>query len=285
MQLSYSKLKTYGQCPLRYRFTYLDRLPRRPRRLFRAGRRVHHALMRWLVYAKSGSPRWEDVAAAYDAAWDAADDPALKGSKDYDEGLQILREYHEVNLERACRPVFLEHKFSLRLGGHVLTGAIDRVDATDDGYEVIDYKLHRDIATQAEVDEDLQLGLYHLAMEEAHGVRPEALTLYFLRHNIQRTTSRTPEQVRDLKRLVVLTGEDITQDRQWSACKGDHCSGCDFRSLCPSHTGAPVPLYVPPRTRIDAQLTLLQPEPQMPFAMASRPVEAVDADNQLALPL
>ena len=40
MLLSYSKLNTYQQCPLRYRFTYLDRLPRRPRRLFRMAKRV-----------------------------------------------------------------------------------------------------------------------------------------------------------------------------------------------------------------------------------------------------
>ena len=52
MRLSYSKLNTYRQCPLRYRFTYLDRLPRRPRRTFRAATRLHRALMAWLAYAR-----------------------------------------------------------------------------------------------------------------------------------------------------------------------------------------------------------------------------------------
>lgn len=284
MQLSYSKLKTYQECPLRYRFTYLDRLPRRPRRLFRAGRRIHHALMRWLVYARSGSPRWEDVEAAYNAAWDSGDEKGERSGRDYDEGLQILRDYHEANLDRPCRPVFLEHKFSVRLGDHVLIGAMDRVDATDSSYEVIDYKLHRDMATQDEVDSDLQLGLYQLALEEAHGVRPEALSLYYLRHNMQRTTSRSPEQVRELKRLVTLTGDDIVRDRQWSPCAGDHCSGCDFKATCPAHTGAPVPLYIPKRTPVDAQLTLLSPEPQLPprLDLAAPPAEV---QEQLSLPL
>jgi RecB family exonuclease len=284
VQLSYSKIKTYRQCPLRYRFTYLDRLPRRPRRLFRAGRRIHHALMRWLVYAKKGVPRWEEVEAAYNAAWDSAEDPAARGSRDYDEGLQILRGYHEANAQRPCRPVLLEHRFSARLGGHVLTGALDRVDASDSGYDVIDYKLHRDIPTQGEVDEDLQLGLYHVALEEQHGIRADTLSLYFLRHNLERTTTRSADQVRELKRLVVLTGDDIGTDRRWSPCKGDHCGGCDFRATCPAHTGVPIPAFVPRVMPVDTQLTLLQPEPALPMRPSPASSES-DGGNQLSLPL
>src|SRR6476620_10459359 len=66
MLLSYSKLNTYQQCPLRYRFTYLDRLPRRPRRLFRTAKRVHHALMSWLVYARSGQPSLSEALRTYE---------------------------------------------------------------------------------------------------------------------------------------------------------------------------------------------------------------------------
>jgi putative RecB family exonuclease len=284
VQLSYSKLKTYQECPLRYRFTYLDRLPRRPRRLFRAGRRIHQALMRWLVYAKTGTPRWENIEAAYNSAWDSGEGAGERSGRDYDEGLSILRAYHEVNLDRPCQPVFLEHKFSVRMGAHVLTGAVDRVDATEPGYEIVDYKLHRDVSTQQEVDGDLQLGLYHLAVEESHGIRPEALSLYYLRHNLQRTTSRSREQVRDLKQLVVLTGDDIVQDRAWKPCPGDQCSGCDFKATCPVHTGAPLPAYVPKRMPVDTQLTLLSPEPQLPPRPDLRVVSA-PAQEQLSLPI
>jgi RecB family exonuclease len=287
VRLSYSKLNTYRLCPLRYRFTYLDRLPRRPRRLFRAARRIHHALMRWLTYARTGMPRWEDVEAAYNAAWSASDDPDARGSRDYEEGLQILRDYHEVNVERPCRPVLLEHKFSIPLGPHSLTGAIDRVDATDSGYEVIDYKLDRELRVQSEVDADLQLGLYHLAIQEVYGVSPEALTLYFLRHNVQRTTVRTPEQTAELARWAACTGNDIATDRQWAPCVGDQCGSCDFRSICPAHTGRPV---APPAARtvpVEAQLALFVPDRQLlpQFPSATPEVSPGAAAPQLALPL
>jgi DNA helicase-2/ATP-dependent DNA helicase PcrA len=283
VRLSYSKLNTYRQCPLRYRFTYVERLPRRPRRLFRAARRIHHALMRWLTYARNGSPRWEEVKAAYDSAYGALQDPGVAETRDYQEGLQILQDYHAANLERPCRPVLLEHKFAVPMGAHILTGAMDRVDATDSGYEVIDYKLDREVRSQEVVDGDLQLALYHLALEESQGISPDALTLYFLRHNIQRTTTRSPKQSAELAKWVIATGDDLGRERRWNPCKGDHCVSCDFRAVCPAHTGAPLP----PPTRLepaDTQLSLLLPEPGA--AVATPPVAAVsESRRQLTLPL
>ena len=282
MRLSYSKLNTYRQCPLRYRFTYLDRLPSRPRRPFRAATRVHRALMAWLTYARQGSPEWSGVERAYRKAWDADGAPAgaeLEETRDYQEGLALLREYHEANLERPCRPVLLEHKFLVPVGGHTLQGAMDRVDATDAGYEVIDYKLDRELRSQEQVDSDLQLSLYHLALERGEGLRPEALTLYFVRHNVRRTTTRTPAEIGDLARWVELTGNDLSAERRWTPCVGNHCSSCDFKPTCPAHTGAPMPAPagLPVRRENQLQLRLdgfdLEP--------AVRPV----AERQLALPL
>jgi CRISPR/Cas system-associated exonuclease Cas4 (RecB family) len=280
VRLSYSKLNTYRQCPLRYRFTYLDRLPRRPRRLFRASRRIHHALMRWLTYARSGMPRWEDVLTAYNSAWGALQDPSVIDTRDYQEGLDILEQYHAANLERPCQPVLLEHKFAVPLGAHILTGAVDRVDASDSGYEVIDYKLDREIRSQELVDNDLQLGLYQLALEESQGIRPEALTLYFLRHNVQRTTVRSRDQTAELAQWVVSTGTEIGRTREWKPCVADHCASCDFRSICPAHTGRPLPPPTP--ARVEAQISLLLPSGGEEDAL----VETGEApESQLSLPL
>ena len=93
MHLSYSKLNTYRQCPLRYRFTYQDRLPRRPRRLFRAARRLHHALMAWLTYAKHGPPLLQDVLQAYDRAWEGERQPEVRHLREYAEGAPLRPEW------------------------------------------------------------------------------------------------------------------------------------------------------------------------------------------------
>jgi hypothetical protein len=84
--------------------------------------------------------------------------------------------------------------------------------------------------------------------------------------------------------MVVLTGDDIVQDRNWKPCPGDQCSGCDFKATCPVHTGNPLPAYVPRRMPMDTQLTLLSPEPQLPPRPDLRAVPAT-AEEQLSLPI
>ena len=96
--------------------------------------------------------------------------------------------------------------------------------------------------TQHAMDEDLQLGLYHLALREGHGIQPEALSLYFLRHNLTLTTTRSAEEIRDLGRWAEATGDRITRERRWEPCPGDWCSHCDFRAYCPAVSPDPLPI-------------------------------------------
>ena len=42
--LSYSSFRTYQECPLRWRFLYVDKLPEAPRGYFTFGRVVHSVL-------------------------------------------------------------------------------------------------------------------------------------------------------------------------------------------------------------------------------------------------
>lgn len=279
MNLSYSKLRIYRQCPLRYRFTYLDRLPRRPRRLFRGAKRVHHALMTWLVYARDGRPSLDAAMRAYDNAWGAemAGDPGA--SRDYQEGREILNAFHEFNKDLPCAPAYLEHKFEIGIGGHVLTGAIDRVELTERGYEVIDYKLDRELRTRREVEEDLQLGVYELALQDGHGVTAEALSLYFVRHNAKVTVEgRAREETARLRRWIAETGDAIAAGTDWSPRMGEWCAGCDFRAYCPAVSEEPLP--VPrraPRRRDALPLPVQETLPMVDTAEES--------EGQLALEL
>jgi putative RecB family exonuclease len=277
LNLSYSKLRIYRQCPLRYRFTYLDRLPRRPRRLFRAGKRVHHALMTWLVYARDGRPSLEAAMRTYDNAWGAemAGDPSA--ARDYQEGREILYAFHEFNKDLPCAPAYLEHKFEISVGGHVVTGAIDRVELTERGYEVIDYKMDREPRTRREVEEDLQLRIYDLALRDGQGVTPESLSLYFVRHNSKQTVAaHSREETAGLQRWIAETGDAISAGTDWSPQPGEWCSGCDFRAYCPAVTEDPLPV---PRRAPRRQGTLPRTADPVDEALAD------ETEGQLALEL
>ena len=253
MLLSYSKLQTYRQCPLRYRFTYLDRLPRRPRRLFRMAKRLHHALMTWLVYARSGQPSLAEALRTYEHAWGVAEQPEARDTREFLEGVELLQAFHEANIGRPCCPAYLEQKFEIDAGGHRLTGILDRVDLTEDGFEVIDYKMDREWRSQAEVDADLQLGIYALAIREMHGVLPDALSLYFVRHNLKVTTTRSRAQAAELAHWITQTGAELATTQRWEPNPGEWCGGCDFRAICPVFTGH----EIPPDRGSEEQIALL----------------------------
>jgi putative RecB family exonuclease len=256
MQLSYAKLHTFQQCPLRYRFTYLDRLPRRPRRLFRTAKRVHHALMAWLTYARSGQPSLAEALRTYERGWGVEEQPEVRETREFVEGVELLHAFHELNVGVPSVPAFLEHRFDVDVGPHRLTGQIDRVDLTESGYEVIDYKLNRELKTQREVDHDLQLGIYAFAVRETWGVLPDALSLYFVRHNLKLTTLRTRDQIEELGDWMLRSAATISTTRHFEPTPGDWCGGCDFRSVCPAVTGRPMPLEL----AADEQMKLPLPD-------------------------
>jgi len=59
-------------------------------------------------------------------------------------GYEELNEFYERNKGSLRAPLALEETFSFDIGGHVVVGRIDRIDALDgDKVEVIDYKTGR----------------------------------------------------------------------------------------------------------------------------------------------
>jgi DNA helicase-2/ATP-dependent DNA helicase PcrA len=76
------------------------------------------------------------------------------------------------------RPVAVEAPFELVVGGRLIRGRIDAVYATDDGFDVIDYKTG---AVPADFESAaLQLSVYRLAWADLRGVDPAQVTAGFL---------------------------------------------------------------------------------------------------------
>src|SRR5207247_1596330 len=96
MQISYNKLKTFGECPLKYRLAYVERLPRPPIASLVFQRRLHAALARYHFFARrDGLVREGDLLSAYAEIWNVAEYPQVRETKSYREGEEILRRYCE----------------------------------------------------------------------------------------------------------------------------------------------------------------------------------------------
>ncbi len=295
--LSYSSLRTYLECPLRWKFLYVDKLPEAPRSYFSFGRTIHSVLeelvrpflvpesvprksagktQRRLDEWHGGGPLVEgrpeplskdQVLAAYDRLWvkdGYASSEEETRYKTLGENM-LLRDYDQF-LEEHPRPVAIEEYLQSSLDGIPVHGYIDRIDLMPSGgLEVLDYKTSRDLSIQEARDSD-QLAMYQVLVESNYALPVERLTLYHLRSlTPHRTPARGAPAIAQLSQKVGDVADGIRNQR-FDPTPGRQCERCDFRALCPEFR------EVPPEERLRLEELVDR------FVQLRKDGEKVDAD-------
>jgi DNA helicase-2/ATP-dependent DNA helicase PcrA len=253
--LSHSQLRTYGECPLRYAFERVYRIPVADTKGFlEFGSTIHVAFE---VYARarldavaSGlpPPGYEALKAAFDSAWKPRAYEDAQAARHYQERAEpALRKFYEREMTSLAQAVALEASFAVDIGeGIRFTGTIDRIDRHPDGtIEIIDYKTGRR-RSQRDVDADAQLTAYAMAVamgavRDAASGEPlpaaSRLSLYFTESDQAITTTRSREQIDEFRDAVLATAARI-RSGDFAATPGPRtCQWCDYRALCPSRWG------------------------------------------------
>jgi putative RecB family exonuclease len=265
--LSYSSYRTYLECPLRWKFLYIDRLPETPRGYFTFGRVVHSVLEELLrpmvvpAARRAGATEsqrtlddWQgkglagpgprmsrpELLAAYDRAWLSDGYTSAEEEARYRAlGREILGRYYDRLEREEPTPVAVEEHLEARWDGIPIHGYIDRIDRTaNGGLEIVDYKTSRDLSAD-DARESEQLSIYQVLVENNYTEPVEGLTLYHLR---SLTPMRAPPRKREslnglYDRLGVVS--DGIRAQAYEPTPGRHCSRCDFRSRCPEFRTVP----------------------------------------------
>ena len=266
--LSYSSYRTYLECPLRWKFLYIDRIPETPRGYFTFGRVVHSVLeelLRPLVVPTArrigeadtqrtldewhsspgarpngGLVSLDELLAAYDRAWTGEGYTSPDEENRYRAlGRDLLRRYYDRLSAERPHPVAVEEHLETRWDGIQVHGYIDRIDRTAaGGLEVVDYKTSRELSNEDARDSD-QLSLYQILVERNYSEPVEGLTLYHLR---SLTPLRVPPRARGtLGALHDRMGSvvDGIRAEAYEPTPGRQCSRCDFQSRCPEFRPVP----------------------------------------------
>lgn len=243
---SHSKLSTFEQCPLRYRFRYIDGIKMEQKESVEAflGIRVHESLEKLykdLMHAKTMS--LDELISFFDTNWDLTwtsdiyiNNPDY-GREQYREmGRRFLQDYYRRNHPfQDSRTLGLEMKFQIVIDGVNLIGFIDRLAMKEDGHlQIHDYKTGNRLLTQEEADNDRQLALYAIAVKEMYPQAKEvSLVWHFLAFDIVVISSRTPEELQCLRESIVELVKKIDSTHEFHPCRSALCSWCEFQSLCP----------------------------------------------------
>jgi putative RecB family exonuclease len=249
--LSPSSISSFKECPLAFRFSYLDRLPEPPSPWASKGSLVHRALE--LLMCRPAPERTLDAALADldQARVDLADHPEFAGLELSDDewelfhldAQELVRRYFTLEDPTTVHPIGLELKLQAEVGAVRVRGIIDRLEIDRDGELVVtDYKTGR---VPSELFEAKSLGgvhMYAALCEETFGRRPARVQLLYLSKPEAIIATPTEQSCRGMQRKTAALWSAIER-----ACARDDfrphpsrlCDFCSFKTYCPAYGGDP----------------------------------------------
>lgn len=233
--LSHSSIYLYRDCPKRWHFKYIEKIPEKPKHFFSFGKSMHSVLEYFHDVQTLPPPDLEKVLKNYNENWLTEGYQNEQQEADYKaQGERILREYYAKHIDRFRIPYFVEYRFNLEVDGVKVVGYIDRIDKLDDGrLAIVDYKTGKAIP-KSRVAQDQQLTMYQMACEELLGLKVEELTFYHLPSQTALTTGpHKQEQIAVLREKIVDTAEQIKAEKFDPKPEERKCGWCDYKPLCP----------------------------------------------------
>lgn len=242
LRLSFSRVDTYLTCPLKFRFSYVDRLPQEPSPHLSWGTSVHAALEEWW---DQKLPQPPPVDVLLQGLYDGWDDSGFVGMardeklKWYAHAQDVLRRHHARYAPDYVPAVACEQWFALDIGDDVeVVGSIDHVARTPSGgIGIVDWKTNRKAKTRERVTGSLQLAIYCLAARELWGHEPEWVALDFVVPGLRVSVDRADIDVEGALTTLRDVAARIRDAGEFPPQPSRLCPWCDYRALCPAFAG------------------------------------------------
>jgi len=243
-----SRIATYENCPLKFKFRYVERRPS-VRSTIEAflGSRVHDALEK--LYKDRRFQRddsLDDVLQFYRQRWhQEIDDTIYVVKKGY--AVENYRRMGEMYLESYYQryhpfdqgtTIALEKMVSFPLeNNYTIRGYIDRLTDQNGVYEVHDYKTSLTLPTIKDIAADRQLSLYALAVKHLYkDVNDVELVWHYVAFDKELRVPAEPavlETVRQEAIINIDTIEDAIAQDDFPARQSALCPYCEFQEFCP----------------------------------------------------
>ena len=249
--LSPSKVASFKDCALAFRFSNIDRLPEPPSPAATKGSLVHRALE--LLFCEPAPTRTLPTALACldraraefatDAEFVGLGLDAEAAAQFSAEAEVLVRRYFTLEDPTTVHPIGLELRLEAQVGSLTLRGIIDRLELdADGGLVVTDYKSGK---VPGVMHEQSRLGgvhFYAFLCERVLGVRPARIQLLYLSEPVAIIAQPSAQSIRGLEQRTSAIWKAVER-----ACANDDfrprpsalCNWCSFQDYCPAFGGDP----------------------------------------------
>ena len=259
LAFSYSKMSLYEECPLKYKFKYIDKIKEEPKFYFAFGSSIHSALEFLYSVKAPPFPALEEVLEAFRRDWNRKSylekgyRTPQKAEDDYQKGLVMLKAYYDHNRAGFKPPFLVEYSTDVAVDGLLVRTISDRIEHLGGGeIVIIDYKTGKDVKRQP-----LQLYMYQKISEldprlkekiaETCGRRVSAVKVRQLLYYHVPTLKEYPFERADDREIgsfwerVLGVADSIKGEKFEPAPNERACAWCDYKSLCPHFFGGNPP--------------------------------------------
>lgn len=250
--LSPSRAKEYLQCPLKFRFSVVDRIMQPPTVATIRGTLVHAVLEalfdtepagRTEQYARNlVGVKWEELNAK-NSEYLPVVEAEMVVSELLAQSEDLLSNYFHLEIPSRINPAGKEVYVQTRLpSGILLRGIVDRVDRAPDGrLRVIDYKTGKAPSTRFLDDALFQMRFYALVLREIDRL-PSRMQLLYLKSQSVLTLDPQAADVDQFEDRLLTLWDAVSKSAlsgDFVPKKGPLCGWCSYQAICPLFGGEP----------------------------------------------
>src|SRR6056297_1539800 len=211
-QYSYSRIKTFEECPLKFRYRYVDGLPQMTTEAMDFGKKIHEAV----AAALQGKPDFSH----FDSSQMDEVKQMVQTAVDYVGDRTVVDCEKEFGVTKNFQPFPFSDAY--------YRGIVDTVVfSPDSGMEVIDFKTNG-----INYAKD-QLLLYALLTGTEHNILPDRVTYLSLRFGKVQTWRIDLVELIEFKENLAKRVSRIEQETEFEPTPSENCSFCCYIHKCP----------------------------------------------------
>ncbi len=235
LRLSASKIKTYRDCPLKFKFSYVLQAPTKARSYFELGTAVHAVAEHLTKLQMDGTEPTEELAfEILEKEWNATSfQSETQENQAKEKAKTMIKTYLKWISENKNSPVAVEQPFRIEIEGVPFNGFIDRVEKTpDEKFAVVDFKTGGVYETSKSIKVDPQMNIYALGVEKQYGEFPVNASLFYLKHDKIVDNPIDVTQVKSVKEEIGNTVKSILNEDFEATPSYQTCRNCEYWSIC-----------------------------------------------------